>query len=43
VLVLLKQVWSGLPEQSSDLRPYERRQVLEGLVTLCIDEYYAGE
>ena len=43
VVILLKQMWGELPEVSQPLAPDERRHLLERLVTLCIQEYYAEE
>ena len=42
VVILVKEVWSEVPEASSAPATDEQRQMLERLVTLCIEEYYGG-
>ncbi len=39
LIILLKQVWNGLPMPA--VPRDERARMLERLVTLCINEYYA--
>jgi hypothetical protein len=43
VVLLLKQLWGELSQTTQRLAPEERRQMLEHLVTRCLDEYYADE
>ncbi|HVE78028.1 MAG TPA: hypothetical protein VNA89_04150 [Gemmatimonadaceae bacterium] len=43
VLVTLKQLWTALPEVKATRDASVQAKLLQGLVTLCIDEYYAGE
>ena len=43
VVIVLKQMWNELAGRSETLAADERRQTLERLVTLCIEEYYAGQ
>ena len=43
VVLLLKQLWGELSQSTQRLAPEERREMLEQLVTRCLDEYYAGE
>ena len=41
LIILLKQVWNGLPMLS--VPRDERTRMLERVVTLCINEYYADQ
>ncbi|MDQ3809853.1 MAG: hypothetical protein M3336_06135 [Chloroflexota bacterium] len=43
VVIMLKQIWSQLPEMWQALAAHERRLMLERVVTLCIEEFYAEE
>jgi hypothetical protein len=43
VLVTLKQLWSGLPEVKAARDTAAQSKLLQGLVTLCIHEYYAAD
>jgi hypothetical protein len=40
LLVLLKDVWSGLPEVRSMSDSREQIRLLQRVVTMCIKEYY---
>jgi hypothetical protein len=42
VLVLLKDVWSGLPEVRSMSDSREQIRLLQRVVTMCIKEYYGA-
>jgi hypothetical protein len=42
LLVLLKDVWSGLPEVRSMSDSREQVRLLQRVVTMCIKEYYAA-
>ena len=43
VVIALKQIWGELPEVWQGLGAQDRRERLEQLVTLCIEEFYAQE
>jgi hypothetical protein len=43
VIVALKRVWESLPEVRRASDRLEQNRVLERVVTLCIEEYYADE
>jgi hypothetical protein len=42
LLVLLKDVWSGLPEVRSMSDSREQIRLLQRVVTMCIKEYYGA-
>jgi hypothetical protein len=42
LLVLLKDVWSGLPEVRSMTDSREQIRLLQRVVTMCIKEYYGA-
>lgn len=42
LLVLLKEVWFGLPNVQGAANAEEQHQLLQRVVTLCIREYYSG-
>jgi hypothetical protein len=42
LLITLKELWNVLPEVKSARNPREQNTMLQQLVTLCIQEYYAG-
>ena len=43
LLVLLKDIWHGLPEVRSAEPETERTRILQRLVTLCIKEYFESD
>ena len=42
LLVLLKEVWSGLPEVRSKMNSRQQVNILQRVVTMCIKEYYSA-
>ena len=42
LLIIFKDLWSALPEVKGARNPREQNAMLQQLVTLCIQEYYAG-
>ncbi|MEO7455428.1 MAG: hypothetical protein ABIY52_04150 [Gemmatimonadaceae bacterium] len=42
LLIVLKDVWNGLPEVRSMSDTAEQVRVLQRVVTMCIKEYYSG-
>ena len=42
LLVVLKEVWSGLPEVRSITSSREQINLLQRVVTMCIKEYYSA-
>ena len=43
VIIVLKQLWSELPEVWQGLAAQDQRRMLGQLVTLCIEEFYGQE
>ena len=43
VIVALKRVWESLPEVRRASDRQEQNRLLERVVTLCIEEYYAEQ
>lgn len=42
LLVVLKEIWSGLPEVRSMKSSREQVDLLQRVVTMCIKEYYSA-
>ena len=42
LLVVLKDIWSGLPEVRSMTNSREQIRLLQRVVTMCIKEYYSA-
>jgi hypothetical protein len=42
LLVVLKEIWSGLPEVRSMTSSREQINLLQRVVTMCINEYYSA-
>ncbi|HEX7978266.1 MAG TPA: hypothetical protein VF461_06665 [Gemmatimonadaceae bacterium] len=42
LLVVLKEVWSGLPEVRSMTNSRQQINLLQRVVTMCIKEYYSA-
>jgi len=42
LLVVLKDVWSGLPEVRSKMNSRQQVNLLQRVVTMCIQEYYSA-
>jgi len=42
LLVVLKEVWSALPEVRAMTNAREQINLLQRVVTMCIKEYYSG-
>lgn len=42
LLIVLKDIWNGLPEVRSMSDTTEQVRVLQRVVTMCIKEYYSG-
>ena len=42
LLIVLKDIWSGLPEVRSMSDAREQTSLLQRVVTMCIKEYYSG-
>jgi hypothetical protein len=42
LLILLKEIWSGLPEVRAIADSREQIRLLQRVVTMCIKEYYSA-
>lgn len=42
LLIILKGIWGSLPEVRYEPRTQPREKMLQELVTICIDQYYAS-
>ena len=43
LLVLIKEVWSGLPAGISRVQTMHGDERLNYVISTCVDEYYAGD
>jgi hypothetical protein len=42
LVITIKQAWESIPEVCRHVSVEQRTRVLSGVVTMCIDEFYAG-
>lgn len=43
VVIAIKHVWNSLPQMQQTIGRAERRQMLDRIVTLCIEAYYEDD